>query len=401
MKAAVVYLCLCCDYRFRMSGEEALPDSVNSSTAIEPTSNKHPSLATNGSTPTSHTHVNSLSNTPTAGSTTPTPAVATPSNKTTNPTQEVDSTVPEHTHDSRSENGGEVSRSLSETPPALVNYNNSTKNMEGEKNEMEIHESTADSAIEDAPMEVDDNTGRHSDREDSPALVIAMPSDASEEETPMISHNHTEESQDGGEMSGEEIDLNVPLEESSDEERPPPPPTNHTPHLKHTSQSSTPQTNGMGQPLIANSIESHDSGEVVKRSVSPSYRAKQVAKLKRFFTTLQGFGNKLGSEGAEQVQELILALVVGAHTLPLLAQHMHTRLVLTQLTHTHIHTSPTHTHTRLLLTHTHTSPTHTHTHVSYSHTHTHTHVSCQLTHTHTHTHTTPHHTTPHTHTHSC
>ena len=356
MRAAAVYLCLCCDYRFRMSGEEALPDSVNSSTDMEPTSNKHPSPAANGSTPTSHTHVNSLSTTPTAGSTTPTPAVATPTNKTTNPTQEVDSTVPEHAHDSQSENGREVPQSLSEAPPALVNYNNSTKNVEAEKNRKEIHESTADSAIEDAPMEVDNNTDRHSDREDSPALVIAMPSDVSEEEAPTISHNHTEESKDGGEMSGEEIDLNVPLEESSDEERPPPPPTNHTPHLKHTSQSSAPQTNGTGQPLLANSIESHDhssGGEVVQRSVSPSYRAKQVAKLKRFFTTLQGFGNKLGSEGAEQVQELILALVVG---------------VTHSLTHTH-----THTHTRLVLTHTHTSCTHIHTY-------THSHIRLILTH---------------------
>ena len=36
----------------------------------------------------------------------------------------------------------------------------------------------------------------------------------------------------------------------------------------------------------------------------------QVAKLKRFFTTLQQFGNKMSSEVAEQVQELITALVV-------------------------------------------------------------------------------------------
>jgi len=38
----------------------------------------------------------------------------------------------------------------------------------------------------------------------------------------------------------------------------------------------------------------------------------QVAKLKRFFTTLQQFGNKMSSEVAEQVQELITALVVSA-----------------------------------------------------------------------------------------
>ena len=41
-----------------------------------------------------------------------------------------------------------------------------------------------------------------------------------------------------------------------------------------------------------------------------SYKVKQVAKMKRFFTTLQGFGNKMSGEVAEQVQELITALVV-------------------------------------------------------------------------------------------
>ena len=43
---------------------------------------------------------------------------------------------------------------------------------------------------------------------------------------------------------------------------------------------------------------------------SASYRVRQVAKVKQFFTTLQTFGNKQGSESAEQVQELITALVV-------------------------------------------------------------------------------------------
>eukprot|EP00731_Ephydatia_muelleri_P027011 Em0018g1111a len=41
---------------------------------------------------------------------------------------------------------------------------------------------------------------------------------------------------------------------------------------------------------------------------------KQVAKLKRFFTTLQDFANKISQEVAEQVQELITALVNGTVT---------------------------------------------------------------------------------------
>ena len=48
--------------------------------------------------------------------------------------------------------------------------------------------------------------------------------------------------------------------------------------------------------------------EVGGNSATPSVR--QVAKLKRFFTTLQQFGNNMSSEAAEQVQELITALVV-------------------------------------------------------------------------------------------
>ena len=48
--------------------------------------------------------------------------------------------------------------------------------------------------------------------------------------------------------------------------------------------------------------------EMGGNSATPSVR--QVAKLKRFFTTLQQFGNNMSSEAAEQVQELITALVV-------------------------------------------------------------------------------------------
>ena len=44
--------------------------------------------------------------------------------------------------------------------------------------------------------------------------------------------------------------------------------------------------------------------------VTDNFRVRQVAKVKQFFTTLQQFGNKNGSEVAEQVQELITAVVV-------------------------------------------------------------------------------------------
>jgi len=117
-----------------------------------------------------------------------------------------------------------------------------------------------------------------SDREDSPELVIVTHPD----EPVSINNNN------GGNMSGEEIDLSVPLEESSDEEQ------EHGSHLKYGSG----HTNG--------------GTEMQEESLSPGHKARQVGKLKRFFMTLQGFGNNLGSEVAEQVQELITALVVNA-----------------------------------------------------------------------------------------
>lgn len=49
-----------------------------------------------------------------------------------------------------------------------------------------------------------------------------------------------------------------------------------------------------------------------KHDSSDKSSSKQSAKVKQFFTTLQMFGNKISQEVAEQVQELIAALVVCA-----------------------------------------------------------------------------------------
>ena len=46
--------------------------------------------------------------------------------------------------------------------------------------------------------------------------------------------------------------------------------------------------------------------------LASSYRVRKVAKVKQFFTTLQRFGDRQSSEVAEQVQELIAALVVSS-----------------------------------------------------------------------------------------
>lgn len=154
----------------------------------------------------------------------------------------------------------------------------------------------ADSANHETPMEADDNQNSevaHSDREDSPELVIDTQADEEAPKNQSVDHHV----KGGGDSSEVEVDLNSRLEESSDEE------PDRTRQLKYKN---APQTNGRSHPPPSESLNSEP-----KQSVSPGYRAKQVAKLKQFFTTLQGFGNQLGSEAAEQVQELITALVVG------------------------------------------------------------------------------------------
>ena len=59
----------------------------------------------------------------------------------------------------------------------------------------------------------------------------------------------------------------------------------------------------------------NDSGRDRQSVVTDNFRVRQVAKVKQFFTALQQFSNKRGSEVAEQVQELITAVVVSIHVL--------------------------------------------------------------------------------------
>ena len=63
-----------------------------------------------------------------------------------------------------------------------------------------------------------------------------------------------------------------------------------------------PSHNRIMRPMVSSAPHNRD--------VLPSYRVRKVTKVKQFFTTLQHFGNRQSSEVAEQVQELIAALVV-------------------------------------------------------------------------------------------
>ena len=56
--------------------------------------------------------------------------------------------------------------------------------------------------------------------------------------------------------------------------------------------------------------QEHNRREVDSEGTAPVTNVKQASKVKQFFTTIQQHANKLGSEVAEQVQELIHALMV-------------------------------------------------------------------------------------------
>lgn len=74
----------------------------------------------------------------------------------------------------------------------------------------------------------------------------------------------------------------------------------------HTNRVTPPTPGKLSPSSSEHSSSSHDDKDL-------SVFNKQVAKLKRFFTTLQDFANKISQEVAEQVQELITALVVSHH----------------------------------------------------------------------------------------
>ena len=51
----------------------------------------------------------------------------------------------------------------------------------------------------------------------------------------------------------------------------------------------------------------------INLQLPPTCGAKQLAKLKRFLTTLQQFGSDISAEIGERVRSLVLALVVSNH----------------------------------------------------------------------------------------
>ena len=124
-------------------------------------------------------------------------------------------------------------------------------------------------------------------------LVMSIPNRSQGIQTlpskqPLISHIATSHEQQPGSSSSSSIDI----QDST------PPASPGTEDLKRRV---TPQA-------LSDGILSDE--ELGENTANYSYRVRQVAKVKQFFTTLQSFGNRMSSEVAEQVQELITALVV-------------------------------------------------------------------------------------------
>ena len=104
----------------------------------------------------------------------------------------------------------------------------------------------------------------------------------------------TDEVSSDSEVGGEDVEIIVEGEENSDEE-------------------DTDTADTSAEPVQADKEQhgtSSHGGEGEGDSASNALRAKQSARVKQFFTTLQKFGNNMSRDGAEQVQELISALLV-------------------------------------------------------------------------------------------
>ena len=73
---------------------------------------------------------------------------------------------------------------------------------------------------------------------------------------------------------------------------------------------STTTSTGIGAGPTKTAGSDNDNKAQPSKASSNAKHSKQSAKVKQFFTTLQAFGNRTSQEVAEQVQELITALVV-------------------------------------------------------------------------------------------
>lgn len=117
--------------------------------------------------------------------------------------------------------------------------------------------------VEVDPMEVEERASQG----------VITNQDASKERGKKASEEEADSSD--SELGGEDVEIVVEGEENSDDE-----------------------------------AHSKEDGEGEVDAASLALRTKQSARVKQFFTTLQKFGNNMSRDGADQVQELISALLV-------------------------------------------------------------------------------------------
>ena len=111
-----------------------------------------------------------------------------------------------------------------------------------------------------------------------------------------VSKEGLEKAEDDGssdyDLGGEDVEIVVEGEEGSDEED------------TTTATNESVQAEEMPSSVLPREEEGEGDGG------SNALRTKQSARVKQFFTTLQKFGNSMSRDGADQVQELISALLV-------------------------------------------------------------------------------------------
>ena len=95
-------------------------------------------------------------------------------------------------------------------------------------------------------------------------------------------------------IGGEDVEIVVEGEEMSDEE--------------DTTTANTTTESVRAEEMPSSALPREEEGE--GDGASNALRTKQSARVKQFFTTLQKFGNNMSRDGADQVQELISALLV-------------------------------------------------------------------------------------------
>lgn len=147
--------------------------------------------------------------------------------------------------------------------------------------------------VEVEPIEMDGGVKENEDHVETTTVLSTRVADTARDELAIkgeVREDEEDESSDS-EIGGEDVEIIVEGEEQSDSED-----GTHSNTREEREQSDMSVHEGGGDAEVD--------------AASIALRAKQSARVKQFFTTLQKFGNNMSRDGADQVQELISALLV-------------------------------------------------------------------------------------------